>query len=334
MKSKLPCAVVRDLLPSYVEGLTEEETRNLVEEHLNECKDCAERCAAMKEPEQEQNAEELRKVDYLKTVRRRNVKRVVLAVVLACAVLCVGVWGKLFVIGSPLGHDGFYYEAALSEDGKNLHIAAHMLGSATVFSGTREDYSDKQVVIEARQAIASFINRRGTQEWDVAVQPGQPFCVNALGNVVYQDGLLIDQTTNRQFRSRTPYIGSMSRVAGVAQWLPLPAKSYTNRLHTDKEPYGWTLDFKEELDAGDRQKMEKSAVLALALVDNMGVVYWTEPGGEQGALTLEEANAQLKDRTDAYNQAHGTSWTAYESVKDYAESPYTLQQLKQIFEIQ
>ena len=37
---KLPCAVVRDLLAQYEEGLTGPETRALIEEHLAECEDC------------------------------------------------------------------------------------------------------------------------------------------------------------------------------------------------------------------------------------------------------------------------------------------------------
>ena len=37
---KLPCAVVRDLLPLYAEKMTETETRKLIDEHLEGCPDC------------------------------------------------------------------------------------------------------------------------------------------------------------------------------------------------------------------------------------------------------------------------------------------------------
>ena len=42
---KLPCAVVRDLLPLYAEQLTEDETRKMVDEHLQECPECRQRLA-------------------------------------------------------------------------------------------------------------------------------------------------------------------------------------------------------------------------------------------------------------------------------------------------
>ena len=40
MKNDLTCGVVRDLLPSYVEGLTSQETNTAVERHLADCPDC------------------------------------------------------------------------------------------------------------------------------------------------------------------------------------------------------------------------------------------------------------------------------------------------------
>lgn len=40
----LNCTVVRDLLPLYLEGLVSDETRELVEEHLDRCPDCRSLC--------------------------------------------------------------------------------------------------------------------------------------------------------------------------------------------------------------------------------------------------------------------------------------------------
>jgi hypothetical protein len=49
MGNKIDCAVVRDLLPSYVERLTSEETNRVMEEHFADCEDCtSERDTMMK----------------------------------------------------------------------------------------------------------------------------------------------------------------------------------------------------------------------------------------------------------------------------------------------
>lgn len=48
--NKLPCGVVEDLLPLYIDGLCGEETKALVAEHLKNCPACRSRYEAMGEP--------------------------------------------------------------------------------------------------------------------------------------------------------------------------------------------------------------------------------------------------------------------------------------------
>ena len=40
--SKLKCSIVEDLMPLYIEDLLNEETKNDIELHLEECEDCKE----------------------------------------------------------------------------------------------------------------------------------------------------------------------------------------------------------------------------------------------------------------------------------------------------
>ena len=37
---KITCDVIQDLMPSYVDGILSEDSRELVEEHLKSCKEC------------------------------------------------------------------------------------------------------------------------------------------------------------------------------------------------------------------------------------------------------------------------------------------------------
>ena len=50
MKNDLTCGVVRDLLPSYVENLLGEESKEAVDRHLETCPECRERKEAMAAP--------------------------------------------------------------------------------------------------------------------------------------------------------------------------------------------------------------------------------------------------------------------------------------------
>ena len=89
MKNDLTCGVVRDLLPSYVEGLTSPESNTAVERHLSECPDCAQLRTALAGAPEQAAPEDAKEVDYLKKVKRRGWRRVAAAVaVTAAAVRC------------------------------------------------------------------------------------------------------------------------------------------------------------------------------------------------------------------------------------------------------
>lgn len=45
---KLHCDVIRDLIPSYVDGICSEKTKELVDEHLLECEECCELVKSLK----------------------------------------------------------------------------------------------------------------------------------------------------------------------------------------------------------------------------------------------------------------------------------------------
>ena len=103
--NKLPCEVVRDLLPSYVDGLTSETTNQLVNGHLEGCVPCRAALDAMRAPGTEPAEESEKEIDYLKKNRRSNRAVVLWSIVgVLLAVLAVGLL-RLFVIGEPLSAD-------------------------------------------------------------------------------------------------------------------------------------------------------------------------------------------------------------------------------------
>ena len=48
MKQNIPCELIRDLLPLYVDGLTSEASNREIKEHLETCGSCRERYERMK----------------------------------------------------------------------------------------------------------------------------------------------------------------------------------------------------------------------------------------------------------------------------------------------
>ena len=67
MKEKRDCKIVQDLLPNYIEKLTNEETNQFVEEHLKQCEECKKMHENMKkELEINTNQRDKREVKYIK----------------------------------------------------------------------------------------------------------------------------------------------------------------------------------------------------------------------------------------------------------------------------
>lgn len=336
MKDNLPCAVVRDLLPIYVEGLTEPETNAAVEAHLKTCPACTARLAAMRAPEPPPEAETAKEVDYLKKVKRRSWKRVVLAVLITVLVLIGALAAKLFLLGSAAGPESMVFYVEQSDETLSLRISSAV--SANAYWGWNTKSQDGVVEISAREGLISPLHSTASAKLDIPLEGVQE--VYLCGRLIWQEGTITAGQALKQFETlyeaRTPYVGNPSALNEVAQALNLSRLgSYTFRLQTGTEPYGWTVDFTQEIEGLTNELMPYLAPQMLAVVGNLGTVSWTCPD-DQGnpqthTITLEEVNARLAELTDAYNDANGTDWEALESVKDYAQSPVMLQRLDAIF---
>ncbi len=68
--NKWNCNVIKDLLPSYTDGICSEDTCSIVEEHLAGCPDCQKAWKAMKEAEIATDGLQDREMDYMKKVKR------------------------------------------------------------------------------------------------------------------------------------------------------------------------------------------------------------------------------------------------------------------------
>ena len=127
--NKLPCEVVKDLLPSYVDELTSGTTNELVKEHLKDCEDCRNAYAAMIGPEAAAREEQERKeIDYLRKNKKRNrriaIWSVVGALVLALGVLCI----RTFLVGEKSSN---WAPMDLRVEGNKLTFEAVPMDSAS-----------------------------------------------------------------------------------------------------------------------------------------------------------------------------------------------------------
>lgn len=335
MKYELPCAVVRDLLPNYVEGLTSAETNLAVEEHLAGCAACAACKAAMAGETSAEITEQAREVDYLKKVKRRNGRRILLAVLATVLLFIAGVAVKLFIIGQPVAENGFGW--AMMEYGDSLELTVVSNGSANAFKDFKVDIRDGVAYVTGRSVLVSALYREGSATVEIPLEGISQ--VYVCGRLVWADGIAIYPETLKLFDLKTPYVGDASALNEIANALEIwpHMGEYLNSLHTSSEPYRWTLEFTDFGWQGVYRKahisedMPRYAAQLLALVENLSEVgwSWTDENGEfhEEFITQEEVNALLPEWTDAYNAEYDTQWVALPNIKDYAGSPADLQKL-------
>lgn len=333
MKINLPCAIVRDLLPSYAEGLTEQETTEAVKAHLDDCGDCAARYAAMVGGENPATTDTIKEVDFLKTVRKRNRRRILLAIVLVLALVLGGTAAKLFLIGSPVTGESVISQAV--QEGDSIKLQFSCLDSASTLSHVDMQTQDDVLIISGRKTLVSPVHPARGHLFSVSTAGLRE--IRAFGQTIWQENLFVDYHTNRLLEAAIPYVGDAPAMGRLISALDLDAPC-TLELQTAQQPYGVTLRFTQPIEKNRHFMVEGSAHLLLALVDNLGEVRWSWPNADgqmnqTECLTLEEANANLAERVQSYNDLHGTDWTPLDSVKSYGTDAYSLQQLRNLLGI-
>lgn len=95
---KIKCEVIRDLLPLYVDGVASEESRKLIEEHLQECEDCREYLKLLQEdlpkavtPDYADEVSSLRKIKRRMLLNKVLIVMVTLGFVITAAIIINGV---------------------------------------------------------------------------------------------------------------------------------------------------------------------------------------------------------------------------------------------------
>lgn len=336
MKNDLTCGVVRDLLPSYVEGLTSPESNTAVERHLSGCPDCAQLRTALAGAPEQAAPEDSKEVDYLKKVKRRGWRRVIAAVAVTALLFAVGVAAKLFVIGTPIQTQGMSWVISTDVPGQ-LDIRVYSIWSGTACRQWETEQEPEGIVrVTCRQVLPSPLSNSGDYRAVLSTEG-----VNAvyLGDqLIWQGGVEISPQIDRIYQAQTPYVGDAPAVgqvlsAGRFDWIG----DYTIELQTSAQPYRLTLNFSAPHTPGGIRLSEtglyQDMAAVLAIIGNLDEIEcaFRDENGQPWSrvLTVEELNQDLPRIIADYNErfSHGKPCPLYDDVKDYAGSCADLEQL-------
>lgn len=142
MKTKRECKIVQDLLPNYIEKLTNEETNQYIEEHLIQCKECSDILENMKKDIKKDvsSARTKKEIKYMKKYSHRMT--LLKIIIITIVVLFVILTGRKILIINDL-----YDKAEEHINSTNYHSVVHSFASNNY--GKTEMYSmgDKKKII-------------------------------------------------------------------------------------------------------------------------------------------------------------------------------------------
>ena len=316
MSWKLPCEIVQDLLPSYVDSLTSPVTGEAVRTHLDTCTSCRDCYERMRVPEEQPPPGEREELDFLRRTKRRHRQVVAFSVAAALLVVTAILLVRTFLIGSPLpGNQVNWSESTVKSNELTLRgtVADESRGCSSV--DCREEDGVVTVTVNATRR-SSFHGAVIQATYTASEEIRQ---VRVGDQVIWDRGETIIPWVRSVYATRHPYVGDVSANARTAQALGLSdvLGEWSSELQTGKEPFGWTIQIKTEVPAEKQKTWEQylrsNACVLLAVIDNLGEVRYTynvDDNPQTLKVTAEEA-----------------ANFAGQDIKTCGESPRDLQEL-------
>ena len=276
MNNKLDCAIIRDLLPSYADGLTSDETNKAVEAHLTECADCAAVLRRMKEPEAQESAPGT-EIDYLKKVRSRSKRSALLTGIALTLAVLAALFIRVFCFGSEIGMDGIGCVTAVG--GRTVSVSGALTDSSRGVVRSAASEENGVVRIRVYTAPRTFFNSTKLSVSYTALNKVKQVTIS--DQIVWENGTEIESKTAKLFEASNPYVGNMPANAKIADILCVSTHlgPFTNELQTAQEPYGWTIKLKtpiaQKYVSAARDIMTADSYAMLAVIGNLGSVTWT-----------------------------------------------------------
>ena len=234
-----------------------------------------------------------------------------LGVLLALAAAALACFVAFFIVGRETPAAALGWQTAVQDD---LVITdLYLLDSSRGIRSVEWRESEPGVVeLTVRSALISPFSQGSVHEEYKASQSVTKVLLD--GDTIWENGQNISREAAQAFACVHPYLGDASANVQLAQALGVSRRLgfFTGELHTEEEPYGWTLQLSEELTAADKEAVTAFSYLLLAGVGNLGWVEWDcVVDGQRTLLRMDREQA--------------SAW-AGRDIKDCAASAAALQQ--------
>lgn len=297
MKKILPCEIIQDLLPSYIDGLTSDVTNSFIEEHIVECNNCKNILKDMREPVTKPvDVIEKKEIDFLKKTRKKFYTIVIRIVLVAVLFVTVALAVKEYWIGGYILGDSVACEVQV--DGKYLTLDGIAVDDNLGISSIEYEEAGGVVSVSFRAVKKSRFHRGEFSSKYEAKNEITRVCID--NRIVWERGEKVMAIVSGIFQTRHNYIGDMSKNNQTIKVLNIEnvLGNFKNELQTTKEPYSWKIILEDEISISKQKRKEKAmksyAYVLLAVIDNLGEVsYEYQMDGKTYTVAVTEKDASI-----------------------------------------
>lgn len=90
--NELNCNVIKDLLPSYVDGICSEDSQKIIEQHILTCSECSALVDTMRQAEAVEWQKESKQIAYMKKIKRHIKRKELFALCMMFLAAGAGIW--------------------------------------------------------------------------------------------------------------------------------------------------------------------------------------------------------------------------------------------------
>lgn len=266
---KIPCNIIQDLLPIYIDGCTSEKTNQDIQEHLSECTACHQMYEEMKKP---LPVQENNDIDYLKRIKKNQFMKIVCAIGIPCLIFITVLFAKDFIIGY---HTSFADINHISIENQTIIVnASAMNKNETLVNYRYELDGDSKQFLSFQTVKKSFLHSSDQLEFRIPFSEINQNLV--IGNkVISNTGKVYDKDIIDMVDERIPYVGDHSGVGNLLYLVSMQEEGdYHIALQTSKEPYSIKIIFDETLPSFQKERVIKKCQMVLACIDNCDTIYF------------------------------------------------------------
>ncbi len=305
MKNKIPCEIIEDLLPSYIDKLTSEESNTTIKEHLLECENCRNILKRMDKEDEVITEEDKKEIDFLKKNKKKQRRNIVIVIgIVALLYINLTLFG-FTLTGEEMPYNSIH-NCVIEVNGSEMNISGEFLNP---------DWKVQDVKIEEDRGIVNVkvikayllpftknnFSESLEREEDTSEVPQDIQEVWVGNSIAWANGVQIDKDTSKLYSKKTPYVGESFKVSELIDWAIMIGMhdsigEYEIELQTEYEPYGLKIIFEHEIAGVDKEMLEselkKIASLIIGGIGNLEevtVAYFMD-GGEE-SITIDKAEA-------------------------------------------